>query len=449
MTSSADLPGTIGSLLGRCLVALGARRAFASVANVGPVGSSGPVRTDLGLDLHAVGDPVLAALLAAADGRIGPGPGVAVLDGQRVLLTSAPGVAAEVITVSDPAHLPGALAGWTLGLVHAAVEYVLDLDLDAPAPPGLEPMVLDETAGELLTLSPTLADFRLLILAGPGVVRSGHVAGLQALAAHTGAGVANTWGAKGVFPWDDPHHFGTVGMQARDFELVGFDDAELVIASGVDQLESPTDRWAGSAQVLEVEPWQLSSLALRWPEPAAVPEPPPLYRLLSGALAGRYTSDDVPLAPARAASDLSATLPAGGLVAADAGPAGLWVARAFPTLVPGSVIVPAARQPGFAVATTLAAALRGRRAIAVVTDPVDPLTEAVCDLARAWTQPLVVEVWGGDGPLARAADHTDLVRDALTRSSEDRSVVRIDLPVELSDTRLLVEIAGEVVAWGA
>ncbi|MGZ4707001.1 MAG: hypothetical protein ACXWCM_19235, partial [Acidimicrobiales bacterium] len=154
-------------------------------------------------------------------------------------------------------------------------------------------------------------------------------------------------------------------------------------------------------------------------------------------------------APARAASDLSATLPAGGLVAADAGPAGLWVARAFPTLVPGSVIVPAARQPGFAVAATLAAALRGRRAIAVVTDPVDPLTEAVCDLARAWTQPLVVEVWGGDGPLARAADHTDLVRDALTRSSEDRSVVRIDLPVELSDTRLLVEIAGEVVAWGA
>ena len=274
-SSGSGSPGTIGALLGRCLVTLGARRAFASVANVGPVGSTGPVRTDLGLDLHAVGDPALAALLAAADGRIGTGPGVAVLDGQRVLLTSAPGVAAEVITVDDPAHLPGALAGWTLGLVHAAVEYVLDLDLDAPAPAGLEPMVLDDTSGDLLSLSPTLADFRLLILAGPGVVRSGHVAGLQALAAQTGAGVANTWGAKGVFPWDDPHHFGTVGMQARDFELAGFDEAELVIATGLDLLESPTERWSGSAQVLEVEPWQLSSLALRWPEPEAVPEPPP------------------------------------------------------------------------------------------------------------------------------------------------------------------------------
>ena len=445
----ADASGTIGALLGRCLVALGATRAFASVADVGPIGSVGPVRTDLGLDLHAVGDPVLAALLAAADGRIGPGPGVAVLDGQRVLLTSAPGVAAEVITVSDPAYLPGALAGWTLGLVHAAVEYVLDLDLDAPAPPGLEPMVLDDTAGELLTLSPTLADFRLLILAGPGVVRSGHVAGLQALAAQTGAGVANTWGAKGVFPWNDPHHFGTVGMQARDFDLAGFDEAELVIATGLDLLESPTDRWAGSAQVLEVEPWQLSTLALRWPEPESVPEPPELYRRLSAALADRYTSVDVPLAPARAAADLSANLPEGGLVAADPGPAGLWIARSFPTLVPGSVIVPAAHQPGFAAAAALVAALRSRPAIAVTTDPVDGMTEAVLALAEAWAQPLVLEVWGGDGPLERAEDHAELVQSALDRAAADRSVVRIDLPVELSDTRILVEVAGEVAAWGA
>ena len=435
--------------MGRCLVALGARRAFASVANVGPIGSTGPVRTDLGLDLHAVGDAILAALLAAADGRIGPGPGVAVLDGQRVLLTSAPGVQAEVITVSDPEYLPGALAGWTLGLVHAAVEYVLDLDLDAPAPAGLEPMVLDDTSGDLLTLSPTLADFGLLILAGPGVVRSGHVVGLRALAAQTGAGVVNTWGAKGVFPWDDPHHFGTAGMQAHDFELAGFDDAELIIASGVDLLESPTDRWAGSAQVLEVEPWQLSSLALRWPDPESVPAPPPLYRLLSAALADRYTSEDVPLAPARAAADLSAALPTGGLVAADAGPAGLWIARGFPTLEPGSVIVPAARQPGFAAAAALTAALGGRPAIAVVTDPVDPLTAAVLELAEAWKLPLVLEVWGGDGPLARASDHAELLGAALTGSGAERSAVRIDLPVELADTRLLVDVAGEVVAWGA
>ena len=180
-----------------------------------------------------------------------------------------------------------------------------------------------------------------------------------------------------------------------------------------------------------------------------MPEPPALYRQLSAALADRYTSDDVPLAPARAAADLSATLPDGGLVAADPGPAGLWIARSFPTLVPGSVIVPAARQPGFAAAAALVAALAGRPAIAVTTDPVDPTPMPCCALAEAWAQPLVLEVWGGDGPLERAEDHAELIRSALTRSAGDRSVVRIDLPVELSDTRILVEVAGEVAAWGA
>ena len=113
------------------------------------------------------------------------------------------------------------------------------------------------------------------------------------------------------------------------------------------------------------------------------------------------------------------------------------------------MIVPAARQPGFAAAAALTAALGGRPAIAVVTDPVDPLTAAVLELAEAWKQPLVLEVWGGDGPLARASDHAELLGAALTGSGAERSVVRIDLPVELADTRLLVDVAGEVVAWGA
>jgi hypothetical protein len=111
--------------------------------------------------------------------------------------------------------------------------------------------------------------------------------------------------------------------------------------------------------------------------------------------------------------------------------------------------VPAARQPGFAAAAALVAALRDRQAVAVTTDPVDAVTEAVLALAEAWAQPLVLEVWGGDGPLERAEDHGALIEAALTRAAGDRSVVRIDLPVELSDTRILVEVAGEVAAWGA
>ncbi len=291
MTSTADTTGssgTIGSLLGRCLVALGARRAFASVANVGPIGSTGPVRTDLGLDLTLVGDPTLAALLAAADGRIGPGPGVAVLDGQRVLLTSAPGVPAEVITVNDPAFLPGALAGWTLGLVHAAVEYVLDLDLDAHGPARAR---ADGARRHRRRAADAFTDPGRLPAPDPG--RPGRrPVGPRRRTAGTGRPDRRRGG----------QHLGCEGRvpvgRARTTSAPsacrpatsiwsGSTTPSSSSPTGVDLLESPTERWAGSAQVLEVEPWQLSSLALRWPEPESVPEPPELYRQLSAALADR------------------------------------------------------------------------------------------------------------------------------------------------------------------
>ena len=435
--------GTIGELIGRCVAALGARRVFVA-SPLTPVDPQviAP-STDVGLTLHTVGDAELAVLLAAADGRIGPGPGVAIIDGHRLVLTSAPGVAAEVITVSDPTYLPGALAGWSLGAVHAAVEYDLDLDLDAPAPAGLEPVVLDDTTDELLTLSPTLADFDTLVLVGPGVVRSGHVNGLQALAASVGCGVVNTWGAKGVFVWDDPHHFGTIGLQARDFDLAGLNDTQLIIAAGLDPLEAPVGRWNASAQVLEVEPWQLSTLAHHWPDPGPVPPPPRLYAELSAALADRYRSDGVPLAPARAAADLAAVLPDGGLVLADPGPAGLWVARAFPTSEPGSVVVPAAFVRGFALAGAVVAALAGRPAIAVTAAPTDPHSDALAGLAERWLLPVAVEVWGGDGPLERAEEHQQRLATALGRPGVDR----LDVPVDFAETAILVEVAGEVIAW--
>lgn len=441
-----EASATVGALLGRCLAALGARRVFiaGSVNDVAP-------STELGLDLHPVGDPALAALLAAADGRIGPGPGVALLDGRRVLLTSAPGVEPDVLEINDPAYLPGALAGWTLGLVHAAAVYDLDLDLGAPAPAGLEPMELDDTSSDLLTLSPSLADFATLVLVGPGVVRAGHVAGLRALANSLGCGVLNTFGAKGVFAWDDPHHYGTIGLQALDAELAGLTEAQLVITAGLDPLELPPGRWMGSPQVLEVEPWQLSTLAHHWPDAGPVPDQPELYRVLSTALADRYRSDDVPLAPARVVADLSAALPRGGLLAADPGLAGLWVARAFPTLEPGSVIVPAVAVPGIAAAVALVASLNGRPAIAVTTDPSDPATEAVLDRARAWDQSLVHEVWiddhdvSGDQAMARADDHAQQLADALGQPG----VQRVDVPVAMGDTQLLTETAGDVVAWTA
>src|SRR3954469_9762936 len=63
-----------------------------------------------------------------------------------------------------------------------------------------------------------------IILAGNGVLRGGASQALRAFSHATGMGVAATFMGKGVLDDDDPHWRGTVGMQARDYELAGFSD---------------------------------------------------------------------------------------------------------------------------------------------------------------------------------------------------------------------------------
>jgi len=431
---------TVGQLLGRCLRAAGATRVF---------GSSESGFTGIpGMKHLRVEDEALASLLADAQGRItnGRAAGVALLPGRRLRVSSRPGTDTAALIVDDVALLPEAIAGWGFGSAGGgsglgAVELVLDLDFDAPVPPGLEPLRMEES-GQLMTLSPSLAAFAMVVLAGPGVVRANQVAALHAFAAQAGVGVVNTWGAKGVFAWNSPHHFGTAGLQARDFELAGFDDVQLVLSVGNDPDEAPTERWA-HAQVLDVEPWQLAALAYNWPEPEPVPGYPALYTELAAAIGPLFESTASPLTPARAARDLSVVLPAGGLVTADPGPAGLWVARSFPTTEPGSVIVPSRPAPGFAVAAAMAASLDQRQAIAVTTSPFDPTTEALLELARSFGSSFVLAEWGADVSWADANAHKVALRSALAAPG----IAHVPVPVDFAHTRTLVEVAGEVIAW--
>lgn len=425
--------GTVGDLLGRCLRAVGAPRVFGSSASgITGIAGLGHVRVD---------EPILAALLADAQGRISSGPGAALLPGRRLRLSAAPGTQVLPVVVDDAELLVEAVATWTVGSVFGCAELVLDLDLEAPAPEGLVPSTVTD-AGQLMTLSPSLAEFAMLVLAGPGVVRAGQVEALRAFAAQAGVGVVNTWGAKGVMAWDSPHHFGTAGLQARDFDLAGFGDAQLVIAVGVDPSEAPRAAWA-HGQVLEVEPWQLAALAYNWPDPDPVPPYPALYRELSAALGPLYESDASPLTPARAARDLSLVRPAGALVAADPGPAGLWIARTYPTTEPGSVAVPSRRADGFAVAAAMVCSLDHRQAFAVTTSPFDPVTDALVDLAGVVGSSFVLCEWGADAPWSDARAHKVALRSAL----EAPGIAHIGVPVDFGLTRTLTDVAGEIVAW--
>ena len=81
-------------------------------------------------------------------------------------------------------------------------------------------------------MPPVTATPAVGFLVGPGVLA--HVDGVRALAERLGVAAVNTWGAKGVFRWDSPFHGGTAGLQARDFELAGLGEIDLLVTSGLD-----------------------------------------------------------------------------------------------------------------------------------------------------------------------------------------------------------------------
>ena len=291
---------------------------------------------------------------------------------------------------------------------------------------------------------------RIVVLAGPGVfapAEGAGVVGLRSFAAAGSLGVANTWGAKGVFDWDSPHHLGTCGLQARDFELLGWADADAIIATGIDEAESPRDRFALTA-VHNVAPDELGALAgsVRASGAPLVNE---LYPRLAAVAQPGFVDDRVPLHPARAVADLGTALPPGGVVTADPGIAGLWVARTFPTPAvapsgPRRVVIPSDRTPGAAAHIAGDAAVAGRPAVIVTTDPVGHETAAVYDELAAAGVSVVLVVWNERGSLGRVTEHRERLETAL--AIPGASVVEV--PVALALTDLLIDAAGPVVAWG-
>ena len=126
------------------------------------------------------------------------------------------------------------------------VELRINLDPDQPVEGSVPRSAAREDAWvepAEETVEAVRAASTVVLLAGPGIVRHEAVAGLHDLAVSAGIGVLNTWGAKGVFDWRSRHHLATIGLQADDFVLSGLQEADLIIATGLDPHESPDARW--------------------------------------------------------------------------------------------------------------------------------------------------------------------------------------------------------------
>lgn len=418
---------TVGAEIGRLISALGVDLVVGR-----PLGR---------LKSIPVSSPELACLIADMAGRTGSGYGAAFLDDGILHLSSKPGgtarprtvrdldeVATELGLLDDHRHLPRTVA----------LHLDLDLDEEIEVPARLRP----PDDGVVVTLHPSIGEMRLAIVVGPGVARGGFTEGLTSLASRCGVPVFNTWGAKGVFRWDSPYHGGTIGLQERDVELAGLADADVVITAGLDPDEALLSS-SGGMQIQDVEPWQLAALTHEWD---VVRDPPaersPLYEALATVVTPMYESAATPLSPARAALHLSGARPASGVVVAQPGAAGFWVARTYPTGELGAVVVPATVEPGSAIAAVVAAGAIGVPIVAVV-DELSPVDHELLELASSLGVSGGVQVWSDHGPVVAADEHARLTE----RQFAAEGIVVEPIGVATAAPGPLAEVAGPIVAW--
>ena len=426
---------SVASLVSRCLRAVGATRAFAAPGH--------DLESLEGLALIPVATEAAAIALADADGRLSIAPdarpGVALLPGRRVRLSSQPGEETQALSIGVE-DLPAAIAGWSLGRVFGAVEIELPADLFAEAPEGAQPLVL-QRSDQLLRLSVGLADFRTMIIVGPGVLRDGVAADVADFVTRTGAGVMTTMGAIGVVPFDHPSWCGVVGVQADDPALGGLDACELVIAVGVDD-EELGESLPMNAQLLEVEPWHLPFLATDWPAIESIAAPSSLVEACAAVFGDHREATGSPLHPVRAVLDVFDAIDPDVQVYVDSGPAGFWFARGVVPMPMGRVVVPARAADGFAISAAIVSALDGTRSVAI-TMPGSSLENELLDLAAALDLGIVVEQWGDDVVGGDPSQH----RANLVAAMSDSGLSVTGVSVDLAAAAELVDLAGPVVAW--
>jgi hypothetical protein len=407
-----------------------------------------------GSALHGFGvteaaDPVVALLLAQAHRAVAGVPAVAhvgngllVVPGRSPEGGPAPAVpqARVVVDASVLSNLAPAVAEASQG---RGIQLQLDVELSEPSTLG--PVERPATVNGWLdddTLAAIPSKGNVVVLAGPGVVQDDAVGGLRALAAAGRLGVLNTWGAKGVFHWQSRHHWATVGLQEFDLDLGGLSAADLVLVSGVDEREAPSRLWARDRHRV-LPPGALGPLAELWPAGGSFHELPPLRPRLAAVTQAGWAATGVPLMPSRVTQHYAQVLGSGGLVAADPGIAGYWVARTFATTRLGSALVPAAPIRGWAAACATVARLAApfRPVLAAMDGPLDDLTRAVLDAATRLGVSVGIETWELDGDALGVEQH--LARLEILAAMGGRSTIRTNRR-QLED---MVEVAGPIRAW--
>ncbi len=286
------------------------------------------------------------------------------------------------------------------GATHVELsEDVAGLDVDdarEPIPrrtvrrPAPDPRAVEEAADLLRRAR------RPLLLAGNGAVRTRASAALRHLAERFDVPVVSTFMGKGAVPDDSPRSLLTIGLGFRDFAARAVDDADLVVAVGYDIAEYAPEDWnpAGDKPIVHVD-FEPAEVYVQYaPRVEVVADVCASLQALTAALEeapGRYEHgwyvpvrdrvvEDVagyalePGAPFTIPGVLGVlrrVLPRDGLLISDVGTHKMWIARNFPTYVPGGCLI----SNGLA---SMGIALPGGIAASLV-DPDRPVVAAMGD----------------------------------------------------------------------
>jgi acetolactate synthase-1/2/3 large subunit len=212
----------------------------------------------------------------------------------------------------------------------------------------------------------------------------------------TGIPVAETFMAKGLLDYESPYAAGTVGLQARDYEMAGFEDADVVIAVGYDLVEHAPEHWnpRGDKQIVvvdsvaaEIDEFYIAEVELvgdiahvlarlatsctRAATGAASAATTGLRDVTFRALNDAREDDHFPMRPPRVLWDVREALGPEDILVSDVGLHKLWIGRMFPAHEPGTVLIAnGLAGMGFALPTAIAAKLvyPHRRVVALSGD---------------------------------------------------------------------------------
>jgi acetolactate synthase-1/2/3 large subunit len=299
-------------------------------------------------------------------------------------------------------------------------EDVMARPLDAEPLPRREP-VQPEPGGKELERAAELIDAaeNPIALVGNGAIRAHASRALRAFVHTTGIPVAETFMAKGLIDYEDPHALGTVGLQSRDYQMAGFDDADLVITVGYDLVEHSPEHWNphGNKKIVMIDSVAaeideyfmpeveligdiahvLARLAASCHRSAPTIRPDcELHELVMGAFDDARFDEHFPMLPARVLWEIREALGREDMLVSDVGLHKLWIGRMFPAHEPNTVLIAnGLAGMGFALPTAIAAKLvhPDRNVVAVSGDGGFLMNCQELETAMRLRTPVVNVIW--------------------------------------------------------